>query len=191
MSCEKFTKNMGAYLDCVLSGKELSEFQEHLSVCNTCRQEAEELQSMFSWLKQAGELTPPKDLRKSVLAELKKEQGRKGIRSFPGFSYAAPAAVVLIMLVVGNLSLLLPLHVSDAVPMRAAYQQESGTVTPPADAIIYTEDSPDNEQVSEKSELSSEVERNPSPRLLVLNLVLIPLFLFFSLRFQQNRKEAG
>ncbi|MBS3886460.1 MAG: zf-HC2 domain-containing protein [Dethiobacter sp.] len=191
MSCEKFTENMSAYLDGLLSGKELSEFQEHLSVCNRCSQEAEELQSMFSWLKQAGDVAPPKELRKSVLAELKKEQSSKGRRYLPGFSQAVAAAAVLIMLVVGNLSLLPPAPLSDTVPMRATYQEESGAETPPADAIIYTQEAPDNVQFSEKSELNSAAGSEPFPRRLALNLILIPLFLFFSLRVIQKRKEAG
>lgn len=190
MSCEKFRENMAAYLDCLLSDKELCEFQAHLSVCKTCRQEAEELQSMFSWLKQAGDVTPPKDLRESVLAELKLEQGRKVRRFFPGFSQAVAAAVVFIMLVVGNLSLLPTSRVSDAVPMRAAYQEESRAATPPADAAIYTQNLRESEQFSDKSELSSEAERNTSSHRLALNLVLIPLFLFFAMRFQRRRKEA-
>jgi len=109
----------------------------------------------------------------------------------PGFSQAVAAAVVLIMLVAGNLSLLPSSPVSDATPMRATYQEEAGAVTPPADAIIFSQDSQDNLQVSEISEFSSEIERNSFPRRLVLNLVLIPLFLFFFLRYQQKRKVAG
>jgi len=195
VSCEKFAEKMDAYLDCLLSDRELAEFQEHLSACTACRQEAAELESMLSWLKQAGAVTPPTDLRKSVLLELKKEQSRKGGRFFPGFSQAVAAAVVLIMLIVVNLSPLPPAPFSDAVPMRATYQEESGAATPPADARIYTQELSDNLQVRENSELSYKAEGDQFPKRLVLNLVLVPLFLFFSLRVIslrviQKRKEA-
>ena len=189
MDCEKFKNTIDEYLDGILSGKELSEFQGHLSVCSACRQEVEELQSMLSWLKQASHVTPPNDLRKSVLAELK-EQGRNRRRFFPGFSQAI-AAAVLIMLVVGNLYLLLPSPISDSVPMRAAYQEESGAATPAEDAANYTLEASDNRQVNEKNELSTGARRNPFPSRLVLNLVLVPLFLFFFLRALQKSKEAS
>ena len=190
MACEKFKNTMDEYIDGILSGEELSEFQGHLSVCNACRQEIEELQSMLSWLKQASHVTPPKDLRESVLAELK-EQGRNRRRFFPGFSQAVAAAAVLIMLVVSNLYLLPPSPISDSVPMRAAYQEETGAATPQGDVTIYTQEALDNRQFSEKSELSSGARSNPFPSRLVLNLVLMPLFLFFSLRALLKRKEAS
>ncbi|MFE2182292.1 anti-sigma factor domain-containing protein [Streptomyces sp. NPDC059455] len=60
----------GAYAVNALSGRELSEFERHLAICDACRQEVGELRETAAKLAVATSLTPPPTMKDDVLRRI-------------------------------------------------------------------------------------------------------------------------
>ncbi|MGP3938315.1 MULTISPECIES: anti-sigma factor [Streptomyces] len=60
----------GAYAVHALSGRELTEFERHLAVCDACRQEVRELRETAGKLAVATALTPPPTMKDDVLRRI-------------------------------------------------------------------------------------------------------------------------
>jgi anti-sigma factor RsiW len=210
MTCESIQATMTEYLDGLLDGSEREEFELHLEDCGKCRQEAAELKSTLSWLKQAGDITPPVGLRAAVLSQLHQE--RHQFRSHrAGFSQAVAAAAVFLMLVAGNVYTVQPSLMKDAVQLRASEVAENYSSAPEADdaGVSIMEEMPvqpeegtqegENGKVAVSGEVKTEntttvnnftEQSRPFPLRLVLNLILAPLFLLLSGLALKKRKEA-
>ncbi|MBP8537064.1 anti-sigma factor domain-containing protein [Streptomyces sp. MK37H] len=82
----------GAYAVNALSGRELSEFERHLAVCDACRQEVRELRETAAKLAVATALAPPPTMKDDVLrriATVRQEPPRVAARE-PRESHAGP-----------------------------------------------------------------------------------------------------
>jgi hypothetical protein len=202
MTCESVRDAMGEYLDGILCDTKQKEVESHLLACPDCRQEVQEVRETLGLLKQAGEVTPPKTLRPSVLAVLKREKTQQKRRFAPWIPQAMAAAVIFLLLVAGNV-----LPTQDRAPwdMRSLSTESGDWVEvdnfndPPSepgeaqpdirttdDSVnILTTDGMEQEAGGMKNGLE---EGTRSPWRLWFNILLLPLFIILSLLALKKRK---
>lgn len=210
MTCEAVKNMMCEYLDGRLADNEQEMFNGHLSDCSSCREETEELKATLTWLKQADDVAPPQNLRRSVLDQLQKEKSEKQRRVAPGFSHAVAAAALFIMLLAGNIySVPSPLAKSDSALLRAEEYSLQEEALPDAEMGVLTMDAA---RVGEDGEVGTSntftgsgsaddtaivgvstdraAEQRRYPFRLALNLTAAPLLAVFSFLAVKKRKEA-
>jgi len=106
MTCEQVREAMCDYLEGNLTGDVALSFSSHLAECQACRQEADELRATLDWLRQAEDVTPPEDLRNSVLQRIEVEFApKKRCRLSTDLTHAVAAAAIFLVLVAGNLTM--------------------------------------------------------------------------------------
>jgi predicted anti-sigma-YlaC factor YlaD len=199
MTCEFVRDAMSEYLDGMLSAEDVTSFEAHLAACRECRQRVCEMRETLDWIQQAGELTPPESLRPSVLNRLRSEQARAKRRFAPGWSQAAAAAVIFLLLAAGNLS---PSLTPDGFGPRAMTKSGApaeeytinNAMTDDVDTAGGELQTADNETTQESAQPPAGGDAAPTTGrniyLWLYNLILIPLFLAFTLLALRKRREA-
>lgn len=132
MTCERLQKNMAEYLDGVLSAEEQNTIETHLSHCEQCRQEVQEIKQSLDWIKQTEDISPPPRLRHNVLKQLEREANRKQHYRFPFWMTHAAAAALFIMLLAGNAIIPLTMNLASDEPpadMRLLLPSVNGAET--------------------------------------------------------------
>ena len=156
MTCKQLQENLVDYLDGVLTGDVLAVAETHLSGCEQCREEVQELKQTLAWIKQAEDVTPPVNLRRDVLFQLKQE-ARKRPHRFPSWlAHATAAAAVFIMLVAGNVALPSTMKLTSEAP-PSVMQEETLMLSSPANDTEAPENQPDFRAVESDSKANYDV----------------------------------
>lgn len=205
MTCKEFKEEISAYLDGLLDNNKHSQFLEHISECQNCRQETEELRAALQWLKQAEPVSPPKNLRSLVISRLSAEQKGHKKRYAPGLYQGVAAAAVLIFLMAGNL---LPQYFTPSVNEDPGMVYTAdGTIEsaeidkePAAQAMdtaqredirLAAEEPPPAAHAEENAVLAADESDGSFINLRnILNLSLIFLFLFLTAWGLKKHREA-
>lgn len=216
MTCEQLQQKIVDYLDGVLAEDELTVAETHLSDCEQCRQEVQELKQALAWIKQAEGVTPPPNLRRNVLKQLEREVNKRP-RRFPSWlAHTAAAAAVFIVLVAGNVTLPSATKLASEAP-PSVMQEETLMFGSPADDTVAPEkqgvlrfaesDSIENYDVSgegdgahisiatsEATGATADIVEEPAKRTLppriLFNLISVPLFLLLAWLALRKRREA-
>lgn len=80
MDCKEVQDLLIEYIDEPLYIKENLLIQEHLSICEECRQYFIDIQSSFNCMKEMGKLEPPLDLSGKIMEKLKGEQNNINLK---------------------------------------------------------------------------------------------------------------
>lgn len=199
MTCEIIRGTMCEYLDGLLEGDQEKQFEQHLTHCIECSEEAKELRNTLSWVKQAGDVNPPSGLRQNVLKQLAQEnQPRR--RFAPGFSQAVAAAAVFLVLVMGNMipaqvavtdmnSQIPEYNIKSQAPDMQSTQEVAITGVEDGVEEYNTLESPPETGRSYATDNSGVSRSNRNYRIL-LNVTLLPLFLLLSFLAVKKRQEA-
>ncbi|MBS4032135.1 MAG: zf-HC2 domain-containing protein [Clostridiales bacterium] len=214
MTCEQLQKNIVDYLDGVLAGDALTVAETHLSDCEQCRQEIQELKQALAWIKQAEDMTPPVTLRRNVLTQLEQEARKKRHRFPSWLNHAAAAAAVFMMLVAGNLALQSPMKLASEAPPSVMQEEvkmfnssANDTEAPEEQDFLRASDSGDTQNydissaeadgahtsttsVSATGDNGEQTTKRIIPYRILFNLVSIPLFLLLALLTLRKRREA-
>lgn len=205
MTCETVREAMCEYLDDLLDVTEKQRVDTHLADCHQCREEMGELRATLTWVKQADVITPPQDLRQSVLRELSRQQQRRPWYRIPGLFQAVAAVAVMVLLIAGNMlpdqsAFLMREVTSFGVTDDAAMESDGLSGAPQDDMQIQTNSLDHDANVAENSFDSDEGNRllvdsdsrgSGIPWRLVLNLALAPLFILLTWLFVKKRREAS
>ncbi len=98
--CAAVGELLSAYLDGELTAGEKEAVEAHLQTCDACRQLAEALGSLRTEIRGA-ELTPPPELRGSIMKQIHRENRLRRIRRLTAVG-SVGAAAMLCLVIIGN-----------------------------------------------------------------------------------------
>jgi len=195
MTCSQARRLLDSYLDNSLAEQEALDLNRHLTSCPACRREELELRAALDFVRQAQAPVPPYSLRKSVLLSIEQARTENRKQAFAWrFSPAFAALTVFLLLLGGNLFLTAwPLPRPEAGPappgaqMRTMIQNselkqdfQAETEAPPQVAEDSAAAQQAGEALSETDAADIPEERPAIAPRLFLNILLVPLFIFFS-----------
>ncbi len=108
MKCEKTKKMMSLYMDGLLHGRKLARFDEHISACQSCFKELEELKAIRNLCASLPQAELPEGFKEQLHVRLLSEVDSRAKKASLGFglvkvfSPVAAAALVLLLLVARN-----------------------------------------------------------------------------------------
>ncbi len=220
MTCERLQENMAEYLDGVLSAEEQNTIETHLSSCERCRQEVQEIKQSLDWIKQTEDISPPPALRHNVLKQLEREANRKHYFQFPSWMTHAAVAALFIILLAGNaiMPLTMQLAADDSSADIRLFPSTNGAETSiqqeyiqimQSDGLQFSiaSDEEEKEEKEEKEELiitqniiaiptsGSDESIAPQPKMalsrrVIFNLVFVPPFLLLAWLALRKRRDG-
>lgn len=200
MTCEEVRESMAEYLDELLPLERKLALEHHLQGCVGCRQLITETKTALQWLQQAEELTPPANLRSSVIRTLQQEKQIRRTRLAPGLVQIVAAAAVFVLLIAGNLLLFADngfLRTRGNTEGVVTYNQEIDISSAAEDEIRSLETAGESEQspdygelaaVNEQRQVERTVQQRFTPRFLV-NLVLSTVIIILLMISRKKRRE--
>ena len=168
MSCRRFRKRLGAYLDGDLRGPEREALRLHLEACRHCAGEADALRSSVALLRGLPPVEAPAHLAQRVIARLRDGEGRGGwlerASAWPSVrSLAVPVAgaAALALAALGARQLVAPPG-PDAAEVRARAALRAAPASPPdlgLRPLVGAAEAPEDEAIPSAAELDALLER--------------------------------
>ena len=124
MNCEHIQELLSMYIDEETTTEESNRIKEHLSSCEECQKEYEELKTVLSLFNTLEPIEPPEDLKRSIMAKVRNESPPKPwLSSIKNrwVSLGATAAVIFIIVGAVGISNLL----SNTIFMGSAPKSDS------------------------------------------------------------------
>lgn len=126
MSCKPYDESIMKYIDGELNDIEQARLMRHVSECEACRSELEDLKNLFDALEKNEELEPPADMQASIMEKvcaLDIYNKKLKVKKLAMVCFASTAAITTLILALALVfrNNILDLMLNMGVPVKAAY----------------------------------------------------------------------